>query len=54
MSNQINPSIEMQRERLNNIELSQADKESYFKSILLDKPYEETARQIKPEIMTRT
>jgi hypothetical protein len=39
---QISPSIEMQRERINNISLSDTDKENYFKSILSDKPYEET------------
>ena len=58
MQNQINPSIEMQRERLSNLELSEADKENYFKSILSDKPYEETLSlfdgkmQVKFKVMT--
>jgi hypothetical protein len=38
---QINPSIDMQRERMKNLDLTQTDKENYYKSILTDKPYEE-------------
>ena len=38
----VNPSIEMGRESLKTVKISQEDKERFFKSILNDTPYEET------------
>jgi hypothetical protein len=37
----INPSIEMNRDKIRNIEITPEDKERFFKSILADAPYEE-------------
>ena len=38
----VNPSIEMSRETLKNIEITDEDKERFFKSMLADKPFEDT------------
>lgn len=38
----VNPSIEMNRETLKNIEITEEDKERFFKSMLADKPFEDT------------
>lgn len=38
----VNPSIEMNREPLKTIDISTEDKERFFKSMLADKPFEDT------------
>lgn len=42
--NTISPSIELNQDRLNVVEITENDKERFFKSILADKPYEETVK----------
>lgn len=54
----VNTSIEMGRESLKNVSISEEDKERFFKSILSDTPYEETIslfdNQIKIKIRSMT